>query len=420
MPTPSPTHTLLMLLALWAVSPDLAHGQHVSVGGAYDNLDGYGAVLDARWQTSEADVYGFRLQGHDLQKRFVAGYAVDSGISVTGMAFADWALAQQAEAVYTLGLALGARGIFADEETLEGDQSVAALVSLRPGVEAPISDSLDLRLGLRLDMAMAVDPEVELDTLATPMEISARYWVSDQWALYTELLTGAAFGYGGDGIKYTTQINGGLTFTPSRRVRRLEEGPRTVGMFASLDWRAMALGDHLSHGPGFSAGVIVLDGLLKLGVAGFNRPGPINGETFSVKTSSGEAYKGSDTLNLRSDGGVVGLLVGLHLPVTESFALEVPLTLGQAAFGFYLTDEDRETPDGRRVSEWENELMDGRDASFALGVDAGLKAVYTPQTVPWMRPHVGIFYTAAPGYDAYAKGDYSGFSVAAGVEVGAY
>lgn len=187
-------------------------------------------------------------------------------------------------------------------------------------------------------------------------------------------------------------------------------------MFVSMDWRGMNLGNHLSHGPGFAAGVAFWGGKLKLGIAGINRPGPINPARFEVKTKDGIAYKGSQTLDLKSDGGIAGLFIGTHIPLTDQLALDIPLMFGQGGFGFYLTGDDRKTPDGRRVSQWENELQDGRDASFGLAVDAGLRIMWTPTHQPWLRPFLGAHYTTVLGYDAYAKDDYSGVSVSLGAE----
>lgn len=409
-----------LLITLFGASAALAQTT-VETRVTADNLDGLGGQLDAHWATRGGHRFGAQLRGAAIRERFVGGYAVDDGAALTGALTADLVLARQGDAAYRLGLEAGVRTISAGADTPVGDQSTAALLNLRPGLSVPLSDALDGRLGFALQTAVAVDPEVEVDTIATPAEIGLRWWVADHWALTADAGVGGAFGYGGDGVKYTARGSLGLAYA-TREVSPAEDDdePRSVGVFAGLEWRALALADHLSHGPGFAAGVILAGGWLKLGIAGFNRPGPMNPETFRVKASDGATYKGQETLTLRSDGGVVGALIALHAPITESFALEVPVTIGQAAYGFYLDGEDRVTPDGRRVSEWENELQDERDSSFALGLDFGLRAMFTPRSLPWLRPHIGLFYSAAPGYDAYVRQDYDGLSVAAGLEVGVY
>ena len=70
------------------------------------------------------------------------------------------------------------------------------------------------------------------------------------------------------------------------------------------------------------------------------------------------------------------------------------------------------------MSAWETELQDDRDASFGLGIDGGVRAMYLPSATPWLRPHVGLTYTTVLGYDAYARSSYDGLSITTGIEVG--
>lgn len=195
-----------------------------------------------------------------------------------------------------------------------------------------------------------------------------------------------------------------------------------VGAFVGVEWRGLALADHLSHGPGVQAGVLLFGGHLKLGIAGFARPGPINPATFDVMPAGGATYKGQSQVALRSDGGLVGLLVApvFDVPGTDALALELPVIVGQGGFGFYLSGDDRETPDGRKPSAWENELLDGRDSSFALGLDVGVRLAFKPAGARWVRPYVGAHYTTVFGYDTYVKDAYAGFGVAAGVQFGTF
>ena len=84
-----------------------------------------------------------------------------------------------------------------------------------------------------------------------------------------------------------------------------------------------------------------------------------------------------------------------------------------------LHGDDRETPDGRRVSEWENELLDGMDSATSLAIDIGMRASYVPRA-GWWQPYVGVHYLFTPGYEARMKDDYSGFSAVLGVQFGAH
>lgn len=193
-----------------------------------------------------------------------------------------------------------------------------------------------------------------------------------------------------------------------------------VGGFVDLEWRVLGLADHVSHGPAFAAGVSFLDGLLRLGIGALGRPGPINPATFDVRLPGGKTYKGRRDLDLKSDGAMVGVHVGLSLPLPfyEPLSIQVPLTVGYGGFGFYLHGEDRETPDGRRVSEWENELFDDKDSFLGVVVDTGLRLGYQPERVPWLRPYAGLCFTVVPNYETFVRDDYLGFGGVLGIELG--
>lgn len=197
-----------------------------------------------------------------------------------------------------------------------------------------------------------------------------------------------------------------------------EEVP--VGGFVDLEWRVLGLAEHVSHGPAFAAGVTFLNGLLRLGVGALGRPGPINPATFDVSLADGKTYKGKRDLELKSDGAMVGVHVGLSLPLPfyEPLSLQVPLTVGYGGFGFYLHGEDRDTPDGRRVSEWENELFDGKDSFLGVVIDTGLRLGYQPESVRWLRPYAGVSFTVVPNYDTFVRDDYLGFGGVVGLEIG--
>jgi hypothetical protein len=193
-----------------------------------------------------------------------------------------------------------------------------------------------------------------------------------------------------------------------------------VGGFVDLEWRVLGLAEHVSHGPAFAAGVTFLNGLLRLGIGALGRPGPINPATFDVRVPDGKTYKGKRDLELKSDGAMVGVHLGLSLPLPfyEPLSIQVPLTVGYGGFGFYLHGEDRETPDGRRVSEWENELFDGKDSFLGVVIDTGLRLGYQPEDVPWLRPYAGVSFTVVPNYETFVRNDYLGFGGVVGLEIG--
>ncbi len=193
-----------------------------------------------------------------------------------------------------------------------------------------------------------------------------------------------------------------------------------VGGFVDLEWRLMGLGGHVSHGPAFAAGVSLFDGVLRIGLGGLGRPGPWNEATFDVTLDDGVTYRGQSTLSLRSDGSMLGLhvAVSFEVPHVPWLALTVPLTVGYGGFGFYLHGDDRETPDGRLVSAWENELFDGRDSHIGLVIDTGLRLGLVLPRARFVRPYVGVAYTVVPGFDTIVRSNYRGASGVLGVEIG--
>lgn len=224
-----------------------------------------------------------------------------------------------------------------------------------------------------------------------------------------------------------------LTFAPPSPTETPTETPpespiaRRFGGFVGVEWRVMGIGGHLSHGPGFQAGAILFDHLM-IGVAGIARPGPINPQTFAYTLPEGETYKGKSTLHLRSDGSVLGLLVApFHDFRRAPLSVELPVMVGLGGFGFYLHGEDREVPDDRRVSAWENELFDERDSDpINLVLDVGLRLSVTPRgsspssLARHVRPYFGVHYLWVPGFDTALRTSYSGFSGVVGVKFGKF
>jgi hypothetical protein len=216
-----------------------------------------------------------------------------------------------------------------------------------------------------------------------------------------------------------------LSSSAERAVRFEEVGPADkgsaswVGAFVNLEWRAFLLGGHLSHGPAFSAGASFLRDHLKVGIAGFGRPGPWNPAEFEVKLSNGVTYKGKDTLSLRSDGGMVGAqLAGAFRLARLPVAIELPVLLGFGGFGFYLQGEDRITPDGDRVSVWEDRLFNDTDSFIGPMLEGGIRAALTHDTERVSRPSVAVQYTLMPGFQTAVQDGYSGLSIALGAAFG--
>lgn len=414
------TPTIAFLLSLLA-APAFAQSEATVTVGA-DNLDVPWAELGARYETDGGHRFFGNARGGMARERFIGARPSGDATVLTGSLGAEWALDQR-RANFLLGTTARLQSVLANPGNSEGTSNLVVGGTVSSIIEVAAGQMVDLRFEVPLTYMMAVQPEVQVDILETPYKVGADFWLSPRVALSPEAFVGGAFGYGGDGAKH--RLGGSLSLKvalderPEAADRAYNPDASTAG-FVHLGWRALGIGGHASQGPEFAAGVRLFGGWLRLGVAGFNRPGPLNPKKFEVETATGEAYKGSETLSLKSDGGVIGAVIGTQIPVTDWLAIDIPIILGQAAFGFYLYGEDRETPDGRRVSAWENELQDGRDASFTLGIDAGLRAQFSIASAPWLKPTIGVHYTAAPGYNAYAQDNYSGVSAAAGLEVVAF
>jgi hypothetical protein len=195
----------------------------------------------------------------------------------------------------------------------------------------------------------------------------------------------------------------------------------SASLFIDLEWRVYGLGQHVSHGPALAAGVSLLDDHFRVGFGGLARPGPFNPRTFDVTLQEGTEYRGQATVSLRNDGmmGGVHLSYSTELPFARGFAFQVPVTLGYGGFGYYLTGGDRDTPDGRRVSEWEDELFDGKDAYIGFVFDAAVRLRYRSRALPWLMPYAGVGFTMVPGFTTVVRDDYLGVSGLLGVEMGA-
>ena len=395
---------------------------HVGLKIGADNLEIPWLELESGVSTESGHDFTLSARGALVRERFVGGYVVDEGLSFSTRLNARWLL-KRGRTKFRLGTGIGLRHVISDTETVAGDSSTAVLASLTPSVSVDVSPDASLEFALGVNVGFAFAPEAELDTLGTPLSVTLHWRLGKRLSISPSVWAGGSFGYGGDGAKHSLGGSLGMTYAFADREEQGNESyskPSSTAPFLSLGWRGLALADHLSHGPEFQVGVRLFDGYLKLGIAGFNRPGPLNPKRFKVESATGQAYKGSSTLDLKSDGGVVGILIGTTIPVLDWLALDIPVTVGQAGFGFYLAGEDRETPDGRRVSDWENELQDGRDSGFAIAFDLGMRAMFSSESMPWLRPYIGAHYTLTPGYDSFATSDFGGFSIASGVELVAF
>ena len=108
------------------------------------------------------------------------------------------------------------------------------------------------------------------------------------------------------------------------------------------------------------------------------------------------------------------------MPGVDWLSVELPVLVGQGAFGFYIYDDREPTPDGRRVSAWEDELLGGKDSFTGIGIDAGVRLAAKIPGAPWVQPYLGVHYFMLPGFDTIVRSSYDGLSVAAGVQLGMF
>lgn len=415
--------SLPLVVSLTAALAPSAHAEDaLRVGGLVTNF-GAGARLEYAHRFSHDAALGLRLTLSSERDAFIDGFVLEDALGVEVSAVGALRLARRGATSLHAHVPFG---IWSLSGATGGPDGSGLQVGGEPALFAQValSETLRVRAGLTMPVYVQVRPSVEIASLDALLGAGLDYTFLPGWSAYAQLDGGGAFGFGGDGPKVKARGQVGLRYAFSELAaepddERPEPGPATVAPFVGLGWRALRLADHWSHGPDFQAGVL-LWGFLKLGVAGFGRPGPINPRTFTTAPANGLTYKGQTSIDLRSDGAVIGLLIGGRFSVLSWLDVEVPVILGSGAFGFYLTGEDRETPDGRRVSAWENELLDGRDAAGGFGLDAGLRLGFRPSTLGPVRPYVGVHYTTVLGYDAFIRGDYGGFSATAGLEIGAW
>lgn len=178
-----------------------------------------------------------------------------------------------------------------------------------------------------------------------------------------------------------------------------ESNKKKVGWFINPEFGTLFHPDHVGITMGGTTGLKLFNDRIKLGVMYYGRPGPINAQTYTVTPLNGQTYKGQSEVTLRADHGAFGLFIAPTFNLNR-IRLEIPITIGQMGAGFYLTGDDRLTPDGDRVSVWEDRLLDGQDAGFSMFYEAGVRA-YLPLKNENLSVGVGVHYSLAPDWTTY-------------------
>ena len=172
-----------------------------------------------------------------------------------------------------------------------------------------------------------------------------------------------------------------------------------VGWFLTPEVGAMFLDGSVGNTFGISGGVKVWKNRLKLGIMAYSRSCPTNSATFNAKLPPGQTYKGQSTLKLRADWGAFGGMIAPTFKV-KNVEIDVPISFGGGIGGFYLVGDDRKTPDGARVSVWEDKLFKGEDAAFGSLTEFGVRAFF-PTKVKGMTMGAGLHYTLISGWKTY-------------------
>jgi hypothetical protein len=177
------------------------------------------------------------------------------------------------------------------------------------------------------------------------------------------------------------------------------QSTKRIGWFLTPEVGVMLLDDHIGRTVGGSFGLQLFKNHLKVGVIGYGRSGPINPATFETTAYNGMTYKGSSKLTLRADHGAFGLMLAPSFRV-KKLEFDIPIVFGSAIGGFYLYGDDRKTPDGRRVSAWENELMNAEDAGGGSMIEGGVR-VFFPTRYNGLKYGIGLHYTTTQGWKTY-------------------
>ena len=177
-----------------------------------------------------------------------------------------------------------------------------------------------------------------------------------------------------------------------------------VGVYFQPEYSAMFLDDHVGNAVGGSIGITTKNRKWDIGIRSYGRSGPINlHQEYELVLPEGTTYKGKSVLLLAADHVAFGLEVAYNLTLnSERLNLRFPASFGAFGAGFYLQDDDRITPDGRRVNEWEDELQGGEDAGMGTFTEFGGQLIYQILADnEYLNLFTGITYTNTFGFSSF-------------------
>lgn len=307
-----PYRSVAALAVASSLASTTAHAepaQHsLGVGAGVSNFDHAIARIDYRVLLPRGTRWTVDIRGASVDRTYIDGFEARGGSSLRGFGAVEAPLLH--EGPLTLGLRAGAGARVNRADRGPETESVAALAELGMIGRVRASSALELHAGVSSPLSVQLDPAVNNDITGALLVGGLEWRVTDRIALTADVESGGIFGSDGNAGKFLLRgfVGARFAFDEAASPPAAEHGS-TDGLtaFVASGWRVLSLAGHISHGPDFQAGAL-LDGWLKLGVAGFSRPGPINPATFRRRSSTGESYRGSDVLDLRSDGAFLGLM----------------------------------------------------------------------------------------------------------------
>jgi hypothetical protein len=185
-----------------------------------------------------------------------------------------------------------------------------------------------------------------------------------------------------------------------------ESTDQSIGFYFQPEYSAMFLNDHVGNAVGFGLGITTKNKKWDFGIRYYGRSGPINPKEYELILPAGETYKGKSSLMLRHDHGFLGVEAAYNLRLKNNrLMIRIPVSFGQFGAGFYLTGDDRFTPDGERTSVWEDKLQGGSDAGFGLCSEFGAQFIYQLSA---KNEHIhiimGATYLNTYGYESFLGG----------------
>lgn len=177
-------------------------------------------------------------------------------------------------------------------------------------------------------------------------------------------------------------------------VDEANDEPDDFGYFMSVGFRLKYAFDHAY--PLLAGGAGIRYRGLRIGIGFAISSASFDGYRFTRVLPEGTTYKGQSELEV----GLVDTTLGLYASyVIDPFAsgrvrFEFPIIFGMAGIGTPLMGDDRVTPDGDRVSVWEQDVTDGQDFLTGFGLDVGFVTRFVlSQDVPGLQLGAGIHYS---------------------------